>query len=146
MLKHLLINVKVSQNIKEHLINPENQHKYKISITFHMRTNILCSTAESSIVKIIHYYGRESVIFAFTSGQNNCLNNAGYYKTAFPFFFKLWKSLITIHNISMYICTNLCLSISQLVLHNNLYFLPPWFCVLIYLLAVSVFECPSSLM
>ena len=38
----------------------------------------------------------------------------------------------------MYLCTNLCLSIRQLVLYNNLYFLPPLFCVLIYLLALCV--------
>ena len=144
MLKHLLINVKVSQNIKELLMNPEIQHKYKIFCTFHMRTNNLCSTAEPSIVKIMHYYGKESVIFAFASGQPNCLNNAAY-KADFLFFLELSKCLINNHNISMYLCTNLCLSIRQLVLYNNLYFLPPLFCVLIYLLAVSVFECPSSL-
>ena len=74
MLKHLLINVKVSKNIEEHLMNPEIQHKYKIFCTFHMRTNNLCSTAEPSIVKIIQYYGKESVIFVFASGQTNCLN------------------------------------------------------------------------
>ena len=64
---------------------PEIQHKYKISCTFFMRTNNVCSTAEPSIVKIIHYYGKESVIFAFASGQTNCLTNAAY-QAVFLFF------------------------------------------------------------
>ena len=92
MLKHLLINVKVSKNIEEHLMNPEIQHKYKIFCTFHMRTNNLCSTAEPSIVKIIHYYGKESVIFAFASGQTNCLNNAAYNNADFLFFFENYEN------------------------------------------------------
>ena len=91
MLKHLLFYVKVSQNIKELLMNPEIQHKYKISCTFHIRTNNLCSTAEPSIVKIMHYYGKESVIFAFASGQTNCLNNANY-KADFLFFFENYEN------------------------------------------------------
>ena len=43
---------------------------------------------------------------------------------------KIWKCLINSQNISMYLCNNLCLSIRQWVMYNNLYFPPPSFCVL----------------
>ena len=89
--KHLLTNVKVSQNIKKHLMNPEIQHRYKICYTFHVRTNHMCSTTEPSMVKNMHYYGKESVIYAFASGQTNCLNNADY-KADLLFFLKIMKT------------------------------------------------------